>query len=485
MKNQNKFYITTAIDYVNAEPHIGHAYQKIIADVLARWNKLQGKEVFYLTGTDEHGQKIAKSAAENKKTPQEFVNLLAPKFENSWKLLDIDFDRFIRTTEEDHKKRVKEFIRLMHKKGDIYKGQYKGLYCEDCEAYFTEKDLVDGKCKFHPYKEIRILTEEAYFFKLSKYSKKLLELYEKNKEYILPLFRRKEIINRVKAGLNDLNITRLKENVSWGIDFPLDNEKIVYVWYEALLNYITGIGWPENEKFKKFWPADVEILGIDNGWFHCVIWPAMLFSLGIKPPKTILINGFLTFNGKKISKSLGNGISPKTLVEKYSANSIRYYVCRNFVFGQDGDFSEKVLIDRHNNELANKLGNLVSRATALAEKYGIEKTENKLLKKLKLKQIKILFENYEFDKVLNEIFTFIDICNEYIQKNKIWETQNKKQLYEILDSLKAIAILLWPFIPSASKKISENLGFELKLENIKKPLNIKKIRKSEILFKKI
>ena len=485
MKKQNKFYITTAIDYVNAEPHIGHAYQKIIADVLARWSKLQEKEVFYLTGTDEHGQKIARSAAENKKTPKEFVNSLAPKFENSWKLLNIDFDRFIRTTEEDHKKRVREFIRLMHKKGDIYKGQYRGLYCEDCEAYYTEKDLVDGKCKFHPHKEIKILTEEAYFFKLSKYQKKLLELYEKNKKYILPLFRRNEIINRVKAGLNDLNITRLKENVSWGIDFPLDENKIVYVWYEALLNYITGIGWPDDKKFKKFWPADVEILGIDNGWFHCVIWPAMLLSLGIKPPKTILINGFLTFNGKKISKSLGNVISPKTLVEKYSADSIRYYVCRNFVFGQDGDFSEEILVNRHNNELANKLGNLVSRATALAEKCGIEKTENKLLKKLKLKQIKTLFDNYEFDKVLNGIFAFLDICNEYIQKNKIWETKNKKQLYEILDSLKTIAILLWPFIPSASEKIAKNLGFDIKFRNIKKPFNTKRIRKSEILFKKL
>lgn len=479
------FYITTAIDYTNSEPHIGHAYQKIVADALARWNKIKGNDVFFLTGTDEHGQKIARSAEELGKTPKEFVDSLAKKFENSWKLLNIDFDRFIRTTDEDHKKKVQEFIKLMNKKGDIYKGQYKGLYCEGCEAYITEKDLVNGKCRFHPNKEIKELAEEAYFFRLSKYEKKLLKFYEENKGYILPLFRRKEIINRVKEGLKDLNITRLKKNMSWGIDFPIDDKYVIYVWYEALLSYINGIGWPDDKKFKKFWPADVEILGIDNGWFHCVIWPAMLFSVGIEPPKTILINGFLTANGQKISKSLGNSISPKVLVEKYPSDSIKYYVCRNFVFGEDGDFSEKELIDRHNNELANKLGNLVLRVTTLAEKIGFEKTENKLLKRLKLKDIEKHIENYEFDKALNEIFAFVDVCNEYVQNKKPWETKDKKVLYELLDSIKAIAILLWPFIPSTSEKIAENLGFEMKFDEVGKPLNVKKVKKSEILFEKI
>ena len=480
-----KFYITTAIDYVSGEPHIGHAYQKIIADALARWHKLKGKKVFFLTGTDEHGQKIARSAEKNRKTPKEFVDFLAPKFKHSWRLLNVDFDKFIRTTDEDHKKKVQEFIKLMNKKGDIYKGKYSGLYCEECEAYVTERELVNGKCPFHPNKEIKELKEKTYFFRLSKYEKKLLELYDKNKKYILPVSRRKEIVNRVKEGLKDLNITRLKENMSWGIPFPLDDKHVVYVWYEALLNYLTGIGWPDNKKFKEFWPADVEILGIDNGWFHCVIWPAMLFSAGIKPPKTILINGFLTFNGQKISKSLGNVISPEYLVNKYGADSIRYYICRNFVFGEDGDFSEKVLIERHNNELANKLGNLVSRVTGLAEKVGVKKTENKLLKKLNLKKIENHIENYGFDKALNKIFAFIDICNEYIQNKKPWETKDKKILYEVLDSIKAIAILLWPFIPSTSEKIAKHLCFEIRFENIKEPLNIKKIKKSEILFKKI
>ncbi len=485
MNKQKKFYITTAIDYVNSDPHVGHAYQKIIADVLARWHKLKEYEVFFLTGTDEHGQKIAKAAQGEEKTPKEFVDKMAPRFEESWKSLNIKFDRFIRTTDKDHEKNSKEFINRVNKNKDIYKGEYKGLYCEGCESYITKKDLINGKCKFHPKKEIKELNEEAYFFRLSNYQKKLLKFYEENKRCIMPLSRRQEIINRVKEGLKDLNITRLKKNMSWGIEFPLDNKYVVYVWYEALLNYITGIGWPDNKKFQKFWPADVEILGTDNSWFHCVIWPAMLFSAGIEPAKTILINGFLTFNKQKISKSLGNSISPLELVKKYGSDALRYYVCRNFVFGEDGDFSEKELIKKNNNELADKLGNLVSRVSALAEKYGIEKTNNYLLNRLNLKKIDNLMDNFEFDKALNEIFAFIDLCNEYVQKEKPWETKKKKVLYELIDSIKAIAILLWPFMPLSSEKIASQFSFDIKYNQIKKPLNIKMIKKEEMLFKKL
>jgi methionyl-tRNA synthetase len=467
-----KFYITTAIDYVNSEPHIGHAYQKIIADVLARYHKLKKENVFFLTGTDEHGQKIARRAEERGKSPKEFVDSLAPKFEEAWKSLNVEFDRFIRTTDKDHSERVREFIELIYKKGDIYKGEYKGLYCEGCEAYVTEKELVNGKCPFHPNRDVRELKEEAYFFKLSKYQKKLLEFYGKNQDYILPIFRRQEIVNRVKEGLKDLNITRLKENMSWGIPFPLDNKFVTYVWFEALLNYITGIGWPDDKKFKTFWPADVEILGIDNGWFHCVIWPAMLLSAGIKPPRTILINGFLTFNGQKISKSLGNSIFPKELIKKYGADSIRYYVCRNFVFGQDGDFLEESLVSRYNNELANKLGNLVSRVSGLIEKNGVTKTQNSLIKKLNEKRINEFMEKFEFDKTLNEIFAFVDLCNQYVQDKKPWETKDKKVLYELKESILKIAELLWPFIPSSSEKIKELF-------------TQKNIKKAEPLFVKI
>jgi len=467
-----KFYITTAIDYVNSEPHIGHAYQKIIADVLARKYKQRGYESFLITGTDEHGQKILRSAEKEGKSAKEFVDELAPKFKNSWKALNIDFNKFIRTTDKEHKEKVNEFIKLMNKNGDIYKGEYSGLYCEGCEAYVTEKDLINGRCPYHPNREIQEIKEEAYFFKLSKYSKKLLDLYEKNKDYILPKFRRKEIINRVKEGLKDLNITRAKNKLKWGIPFCLNENYVLYVWYEALLSYITAIDFPKGKNYKKFWPADVQILGIDNAWFHCVIWPAMLMSVGIEVPKTILINGFLSFNGSKISKSLGNVISPEILVKKYGADSIRYFLCRNFVFGKEGDFSEKALIERHNNELADKLGNLVSRVEGLIERDGIEKTANKLIQKLNIKKIEKLFENYEFDKVLNEIFYFIDICNNYVQKNELWKNKDKKALYELKESILKISELLYPFIPESSEKI-------------KKQFSAKTIKRSEIIFNKI
>lgn len=474
---KNKFYVTTAIDYPNAEPHIGHAYQKIVADALSRWNHLLGKNVWFLTGTDEHGKKIQESAERAGKKPRQFVDELAIKFKEAWKALDIKYDRFIRTTDSDHEKIVQEAIKKCYENGDIYLGEYEGLYCTQCEAYYTEKDLENGNCPVHK-KKVQTIKEESYFFRLSKYQKFLLELYKKHPEFILPKERRNEVISRVKEGLKDLSISRT--SFDWGIPFPLNKKHIVYVWFDALFNYLSGAG-----KKGEFWPADVHLLGKDNSWFHCVYWPAFLKSAGYEMPKTVFVHGFLTFNGQKISKSLGNVISPNVLVEKYGVDSVRYYILRNFVFGEDGDFSENVLVDRHNNELANKLGNLVSRVTTLAERYGIEKTENKLLKKLKIKEIEKNIDNYEFDKALNEVFAFIDDCNEYVQSKKPWETKDEKILYELVDSIKAIAILLWPFIPETSEKIAKNLGFEIKLENIEKPLIVKKITKGEILFKKI
>jgi len=476
-----KFYVTTAIDYVNARPHIGHAYQKIIADVLARWHKQKGDKVFYLTGTDEYGKKVQDSAKEAGKKPKEFVDEIAKEFKEAWKVLNIGFDRFIRTTDKDHAKVVQDFIIKCNESGDIYKGVYEGLYCVGCERYYTEKDLINGECQFHPGKKLEILKEETYFFRLSKYRTFLLDLYKKHPEFVLPKERRNEVISKVKEELKDFSISRT--TFDWGIPFPLEKGHVTYVWFDALINYITGAG-----KNKEFWPADLHLLGKDNTWFHCVYWPAMLKSAGYELPKSTFNHGFLSFNGKKISKSLGNNIPLKTLVEKYGSDSIRYYILRNFVFGEDGDFSERVLVERHNNELANKLGNLVSRVAGLAEKIGIQRTENKLLRKLNQKEIEKRIENYEFDKALNEIFSFIDICNEYVQRSKIWETTSigrEKILYELLDSIKAIAILLWPFIPETSGKISNNFGFRIGLKEINKPLSIKKIKKSEILFEKL
>jgi methionyl-tRNA synthetase len=472
-----KFYVTTAIDYPNAEPHIGHAYQKVIADVLARWHSILGEDVFFLTGTDEHGKKIQEVAEKTGKKPKEFVDELAEKFKEAWNSLNIKYNRFIRTTDKDHEKLVQKIIKKCDKNGDVYKGTYEGLYCVGCEAYYTEKDLVDGKCPFHN-REISKLKEESYFFRLSKYQKFLLDLYKKKPEFIQPEERRNEMINRVKEGLKDLSISRT--SFSWGIPFPLDKKHIVYVWFDALFNYLTGSG-----KSQEYWPADLHLLGKDNGWFHSVYWPAFLKSAGYEMPKTVFIHGFLTFNGQKISKSLGNSISPKILVNKYGADSLRYFICRNFVFGQDGDFSEELLIKRHNDELANKLGNLVSRVSALAEQNEIKKCGNKLLKKLKLKEIKDLMQKYEFDKALNLIFEFIDSCNLYVQEKKPWETKDSKVLYELADSIKAIAILLWAFMPETCEKIAKVFNFDIKLENLNKQLKSSKIKKADILFKKI
>ena len=476
----NRFYITTAIDYVNAEPHIGHAYQKIIADALARWNKLQNKDVYFLTGTDEYGKKIANSAEKAKKNPKEFVDETSKKFKESWKKLNIQPNRFIRTTDTDHKKIVQEFIKKCEKAGDIYKGEYEGYYCTSCEAYYNERNAPELVCPFHS-KPLEKLKEETYFFRLSKYQDFLLKLYKKNPNFILPKEKKNEIINRLKENLQDLSITRT--SFDWGIPFPLDKKHVTYVWFDALINYYTATR--ENSKLNKFWPADLHILGKDNTWFHTVYWPAMLKSAGLEIPKKTFNHGFLTFNGQKISKSLGNSIAVSNLTEKYQPDSIRYFVLRHFPFGKDGDFDETALKERHNNELADKLGNLVSRVSTLAEKYSIEKTKTTLNSKKTFSKIEKHFENFELDKALNEIFSFIDKCNTYIQIKKPWETKDPTVLYELANAIKDSAIFLSPFIPETSEKIAKIFNFEISLESLNKSLKESKIKKSEILFKKL
>ncbi len=478
MAAKNKFYVTTAIDYVNAEAHIGHAYQKIIADALSRWYKLLGKKVFFLTGTDEHGKKIARSAEQANLSPKEFTDKMSEKFKQAWKALNIKYDRFIRTTDKDHKKIVEKFTKGVNQSGDLYKGNYEGLYCVDCESYYTEKEAPSLICPIHK-KPLEKLKEETYFFKLSKYQSFLLDLYKKHPEFILPKERRNEITNRVKEGLKDLSITRT--SIEWGIPFPLDNKHVFYVWYEALINYYTAT---QKKGKEKFWPADLHILGKDNTWFHTVIWPAMLKSANLPLPKTVFNHGFLTFNGQKISKSLGNTISPIILVKKYGTDTVRYFCLRNFPFGEDGDFSEESLQERYNNELANKLGNLVSRVSTLAEKYGIQKSTPINSKPVLVKTKKHL-KNYEIDKALNEIFAFIDQLNKYIQQKKPWETQDKKVLYQLANGIKDIAILLSSFMPETSEKIAKTFNFEISLKQLNEPLKISKIKKSDILFKKI
>jgi len=469
-----KFYITTAIDYVNARPHAGHAFEKVLADAIARYKRLQGFDVLFLTGVDENAQKNVEAAQKAGIPVKEFVDKNAALFIELCKKLNISYNDFVRTTAKEHAVIVQKILKKIIENGDIYKGTYEGLYCTGCEAYYAKRDLVDGKCPEHD-KAPEIRKEEAYFFKLSKYKKELLKIIPK---YVIPKSRANEVLLRIKEELDDVCISR--KGAKWGIDFPGTKDYKIWVWIDALINYISGL----KDKEKKYWPADVHVIGKGINWFHSVIWPALLISAGYQLPKKLLVHGYLNLGGKKISKSSGNVIDTLELLDRHPSDAVRYSLLRNSVF-EDSDYSEEILINRNNKELADKLGNLVSRVSALAEKYGIKKCENKLLKKLNVKEIEKHFENYELDKALAEIFTFIDNCNEYVQEKKPWETKNNKVLYELADSIKAVAILLSPFMPSSCQKIADIFGFKIELKEIKKPLKEGKIKKAEILFKKV
>jgi len=480
MAKKNKFYVTTPIYYTNDIPHVGHAYTTIAADVLSRWNKLQGKKVFFLTGTDDHGKKIADAAAKSGKKPKEFTDALVPKFKDAWKKFNINYDKFIRTTDKSHEKVVSEILQKVYDNGDIYKGTYEGLYCVGCEAYYTEKDLEEGLlCPIHK-KKVEILKEESYFFKLSKYEKKLLEFYKKNPEFISPKKRKQEIVNRVKEGLKDLSISRT--SFDWGIPLSFDKNHVCYVWFDALFNYYSATR--ENEK-EGFWPADAHLIGKDILWFHTVYWPAFLMSAGIELPKKVFAHGWWTFDKEKISKSRGKVISVDELIAIAGVDSARYFLLRATPFGDDGDFSEQALIDRHNNELANKLGNLVSRVSGLIEKFGFEKADVHIEVSNIVEDVRRLMERFEFDKALNSIFAFVDTLNQFVQNEKIWETGDKKDLYELATGIRLVAVLLWPFIPETCEKIAKNFGFKISLEELRAQLKVIKIKKGDILFKKI
>lgn len=476
MKPKKTFYLTTAIDYVNAEPHIGHAFEKVLADALARYKRLQGYDVFFLTGVDENAQKNIEAAQKSGIPVKEFIDKNAALFVELCKKLNISYDDFIRTTAREHAIVVQKLVKKIIENGDIYKGAYKGLYCVGCEAYYTKKDLINGKCPEHD-KIPELRKEEAYFFKLSKYKKELLKIIP---DYIVPEQRANEITGRVNEELKDICITR--KGAKWGIDFPGEKNYKIWVWVDALINYISGL----KGKEKKYWPPDVHVIGKGINWFHSVIWPALLLSAGYKLPKKLLVHGYLTQSRQKISKSIGNVISPLELLNKYSCDALRYSLLKNSVF-EDSDYSEEILITRNNNELADKLGNLISRVSALAEKYGMEKAEqvSELESKNLSKKVSKYFDNFEFDKAISEIFSFIDRCNEYVQLKKPWETKDKKVLYRLADAIKDAAILLSPFLPETCDKIAQIFNFKIKLEELNKPLKISKIKKADILFKKI
>lgn len=487
-----RFYVTTPIYYVNDVASIGHAYTTIAADVIARFYRLLGNDVFYLTGLDENSQKTVQAAKKfGVKNIQKYADGMAKKWKNVWKVLNISNEGFIRTTEERHKRIVYDFFNKVYKKGDIYKGKYEGLYCEGCEAFVTESDLVEGKCPLHN-EEPESISEENYFFKLSKYQDRLLKHIESDPDFIQPDVRKNEVLSFVKEGLKDISISRPTQE--WGIPLPIDKKHVFWTWFDALLNYISGA--------ESYWPTDVHLMAKDIIRFHCVIWPCMLMSAGYKLPKKIFAHGFLTVNGQKMSKSLGNVIDPLYLAEKFGVDQIRYYLLRGITFGEDGDFSTKDLVDRVNNELVANISNFCYRTLSFINKYSeskIGKTakgewERKLSKEIekKVKNIHKCYLDYNFRDAVKQVLEIGDIGNRYFQEKEPWVLIKKdpKKCGEVLvfsaNIVKDLAILLKPVLPDFSEKLEKQLNVkDLKWKNLSKKLENHKIGKAEIVFRKI
>ncbi|MCD6545879.1 MAG: methionine--tRNA ligase [Thermotogae bacterium] len=470
-----KFYVTTPIYYINAEPHIGSAYTTIIADIIARYKRFRGYDVFFLTGTDEHGQKVLNAAQEAGKSPQEFCDELAEKFKKLWEDLEITNDYFIRTTDELHMKVVQRFVEKIKENGDIYKGKYEGWYCVPCESFWNEDELGENKTCPSCGRKVRWVSEENYFFRLSKYNQRLLEIFQENPNFVEPDFRKNEMLRILEKGLKDISITRT--SFKWGVPMPGDSDHVIYVWVDALINYVSAIGYTwDEEKFNRYWPADLHLIGKEINRFHSLIWPAMLMSVGLPLPKKIYAHGWLTFNGQKISKSLGNAIDPRVLVEKYGLDAIRYYLLREINFGKDGDFSEDNLIGRINADLANDLGNLLHRTTAMiAQNFDSkipqpskkESVDNQLILG-SLETIQKFFENMDnlrFTQALEQLWQFISLSNKYIDLTEPWKLSKiaakdrlATVLYNLAESLRIIATLLKPIMPRTSKEIYLRLG---------------------------
>lgn len=452
-----KFYITTPIYYVNDEPHCGHAYTTIAADVLARSHRLKGDKVFFLTGTDEHGDKVAEIAKKCAKEPLDFCNEISEKFKEAWKSLNISNDFFIRTTSEKHQLGIEALLLKLKDNKDIYKKKYQGLYCAGCEKFILEKELVNGLCPDHK-KEPKLIEEENYFFRLGKYLPTIKKLIEKDKIKILPKERKLEALGLLKQDLEDFSISR--QRTTWGINVPWDKSQRVYVWVDALSNYISGIGYP-NKEFKKWWPADLHIIGKDILKFHAIYWPAMLLAAKIEPPKSIFVHGFFTINGQKMSKSLGNTIRPDELIKKFGVDATRYLLLTQFPFGQDGDISWEKLTEKYNADLANGLGNLVQRTIGMITKYlggRIPALKIKLKKKEKFEKF---VEELKLEEALKEIWQIIALSDIYISEKKPWQLtkDNPKELNKVLGNLKnnllEIASFLTPFMPSTAQTIME------------------------------
>ena len=507
MTDKKPYYVTTPIYYPSDNFHIGHCYTTVIADALARYKKLQGYDVFFLTGSDEHGQKIEDRAKKAGVTPKEFIDPIIDNAKDLWKALDVNYDRFIRTTDEDHVECVRKIMQKLYDQGDIYKGSYEGWYCTPCESYWTESQLVDGKCP-DCGREVKLMKEDAYFLKLSKYQPQLEAWLKDHPELMQPESRYNEMYNNfLKPGLKDLCVSRA--SVKWGIPCSFDESQTVYVWCDALSNYISALGYlsDDDSKFKKYWPADLHLVGKEIFRFHTIIWPIMLLALGVELPKKVYGHGWLTIGGGKISKSKGNYKDPRIFVKDYGVDTVRYFLLSEVPFGSDGNFSEELMVERRNSDLCNVLGNLVNRTVTMANKYfGGKVSANSNPNELDNEVISFLNSmNSEVDKKMDEldiptslklIFSRIERLNKYIDETTPWTLAKQEEtmprlndvLYTILDGIRMCTLELEAFIPSTAKKIYEQLNINnVSFEDYEfgKIAEYKVIEKPEILFARI
>lgn len=462
-----KFYITTPIYYVNDKPHIGHAYTTISADVLARYHRFRGEEVFYLTGTDEHGSKIAESAEAAGKTPQQFVDENSAKFMMTWDRLNISNDHFIRTTSEQHKEGVEKFLNKLREVDAIYKDDYIGLYCNGCEKFITEKDLVNGLCVDHKT-EPEVLKEKNYFFRLDDYLPKVIELIENDEIEILPASKKSEVLGLIKQGLDNFSISR--ESVKWGIKLPFDETQVSYVWVEALQNYITALDYgTTQENFKKFWPCDIHLMAKDILKFHALYWPAMLLAVDLPLPKVIYAHGFFTINGEKMSKSVGNAIDPEALIDEFGTDAVRYLLLSQFPFGADGDIKAYELAIQYNADLANGIGNLSSRILSMAERYfngDVPAKDYDFSDEIAgmWRQYREALDDFKIDSAIDIIKKLNTFADGYIERQKPWELaktdkeQLNKVIYNLLEVLRHLALMIYPIMPDTADKLMKNLG---------------------------